>query len=969
MDPYYEYSENNLMEDGEEYEDPHCHGCQQPIEDGSVVQFGEGIWHFECFRCAKCRKLVECYSNLLLLRDGSPICEDCSYSCHACSKTIKDEAIMTGEEAYHADCFRCVQCHRKIEDLVFTQTSKGIYCTQCHETKKLQRLKRKEEKDQLKYKNNLDYGTLNNNAQPTPAPLSLTTAATSTPVIDTSLPPVIPRINLPPSNTAFRTSSTFSIVNAYAEENGLTQSPILDTLNDINELNDMLMGNNKRSSEETLRNSTDQQTVSIAAAPLVPEDEIRELKRELSETKHRLNQVENKFSKIKKISRKALEEFNVVKESYAFEVQSRKEAEKLIIRLKSELVFYQQASIFPSFANFKQMSQDEIEMLNQQRADLELLCHEFRQERDRLTRDMESIILNQKPWKKEDLETYWVSLQSTYQHQLQSVQKDLQIAKSNYAKLIKGREDIISDMILLNTKNAELAQLNNDLSRRMIEKEQEATAVLAGLSFLADDTKNEKPSIPVIQPHHQDTHRKHHKRNLSTGSIGIVKPTTITAPSSSTSINKFSTASAATAKNYTKLSDDTNPSRVSSLSNNNIPKVAQRDSFNGSSVAAPKLFKFRKNKSISGKHNTNNLKENELVSSLSVTTESTTTRNDNNNDKSNIANGKGAGRKHYYVPFKFLRPVKCEGCYEKMWGVNELKCTECNMACHSKCVYDALQVCQGNSSHNKSSFDGFRILNDSKLITDSNNINEIARQPMFGNDLAKQVQAEKSKIPMIVQKCIECVELRGMDYEGIYRKSGAVGQIRQIQQAFDKGVVINLEDAQKWRDICDITSVLKQYFRELPNPLFTYELHSKFMNANALTDGEEKLRTISQLIQMLPIENFNTLKYLMEHLNRIQLRSKKNLMTSKNLAVVFGPTLLRDMDDNRDLLEMNHKIGIIDYILNHMDSLFVIETINNNSSIQSYNSAALGHLNRRGYTSSSFDLPRPSQQQAPAGYI
>lgn len=48
------------------------------------------------FRCAKCLKLVECYSNLLLLRDGSPICEDCSYSCHACSKTIKDEAIMTG---------------------------------------------------------------------------------------------------------------------------------------------------------------------------------------------------------------------------------------------------------------------------------------------------------------------------------------------------------------------------------------------------------------------------------------------------------------------------------------------------------------------------------------------------------------------------------------------------------------------------------------------------------------------------------------------------------------------------------------------------------------------------------------------------------------------------------------------------------------------------------------------------------
>lgn len=54
------------------------------------------FFFFLSFRCAKCRKLVECYSNLLLLRDGSPICEDCSYSCHACGNTIKDEAIMTG---------------------------------------------------------------------------------------------------------------------------------------------------------------------------------------------------------------------------------------------------------------------------------------------------------------------------------------------------------------------------------------------------------------------------------------------------------------------------------------------------------------------------------------------------------------------------------------------------------------------------------------------------------------------------------------------------------------------------------------------------------------------------------------------------------------------------------------------------------------------------------------------------------
>lgn len=93
------------------------------------------------------------------------------------------------------------------------------------------------------------------------------------------------------------------------------------------------------------------------------------------------------------------------------------------------------------------------------------------------------------------------------------------------------------------------------------------------------------------------------------------------------------------------------------------------------------------------------------------------------------------------------------------------------------------------------------------------------------------------------------------------------------------------------------------------------------------TKNEDQLKSISQLIQILPIENFNTLKYIMEHLDRVQQRNKENLMTSKNLAVIFGPTLLRHQDENRDLLEMNHKINIIEFILNHMDTLFIIETI------------------------------------------
>lgn len=70
-----------------------------------------------------------------------------------------------------------------------------------------------------------------------------------------------------------------------------------------------------------------------------------------------------------------------------------------------------------------------------------------------------------------------------------------------------------------------------------------------------------------------------------------------------------------------------------------------------------------------------------------------------------------------------------------------------------------------------------------------------------------------------------------MDYEGIYRKSGGASQMRTIQLLFEQGDEPDLEDVDEYNDICAVTSVLKQYFRELPNPLLTYELYPNFLEA------------------------------------------------------------------------------------------------------------------------------------------
>ncbi|OSX66081.1 hypothetical protein POSPLADRAFT_1131942 [Postia placenta MAD-698-R-SB12] len=112
-----------------------CPGCKKSVVDengGVVVAFGQSFFHVDCFKCAKCGNQVTADTNLLLLSDGSPICANCSYSCNVCKLPILDEAIMTGDDSYHAHCFKCKVCKNRIDELVFAKTSQGIYCMNCH---------------------------------------------------------------------------------------------------------------------------------------------------------------------------------------------------------------------------------------------------------------------------------------------------------------------------------------------------------------------------------------------------------------------------------------------------------------------------------------------------------------------------------------------------------------------------------------------------------------------------------------------------------------------------------------------------------------------------------------------------------------------------------------------------------------------------------------------------------------------
>lgn len=103
---------------------------------------------------------------------------------------------------------------------------------------------------------------------------------------------------------------------------------------------------------------------------------------------------------------------------------------------------------------------------------------------------------------------------------------------------------------------------------------------------------------------------------------------------------------------------------------------------------------------------------------------------------------------------------------------------------------------------------------------------------LFGSELAERADYERRQIPSVVTRCIEEVELRGMDIEGIYRKTGGNSSVKMVQEGFDKSEDFDISDPEL--DITAVTSVLKQYFRKLPTPLLTFDVYDRILESNGI---------------------------------------------------------------------------------------------------------------------------------------
>ncbi|KAK1759269.1 hypothetical protein QBC47DRAFT_357147 [Echria macrotheca] len=195
-----------------------------------------------------------------------------------------------------------------------------------------------------------------------------------------------------------------------------------------------------------------------------------------------------------------------------------------------------------------------------------------------------------------------------------------------------------------------------------------------------------------------------------------------------------------------------------------------------------------------------------------------------------------------------------------------------------------------------------------------------APSTLFGSDLVERADYERRQIPSVVQRCIEEVELRGMDVEGIYRKTGGNSQVKMIQEGFDKSEDFDISDPQL--DITAVTSVLKQYFRKLPTPLLTFDVYERVLESNMIQNQAERCAHLQQTVNMLPPKHRDCLEFLMFHLARVASRERENLMSPKNLAVVFAPTIMRDHSLEKEMTDMHAKNIAVQFIIENSHTIF-----------------------------------------------
>ncbi|KAM7141929.1 unconventional myosin-IXb isoform 9-T9 [Molossus nigricans] len=241
---------------------------------------------------------------------------------------------------------------------------------------------------------------------------------------------------------------------------------------------------------------------------------------------------------------------------------------------------------------------------------------------------------------------------------------------------------------------------------------------------------------------------------------------------------------------------------------------------------------------------------------------------------------------HVFASYQVSIPQSCEQCLSYIWLMDKaLFCSVCKMTCHKKCMHKIQTHCSYPCGRKS----------------------EPGAEPGHFGVCVNSLTSDKASVPIVLEKLLEHVEMHGLYTEGLYRKSGAANRTRELRQALQTDPsTVKLENFP----IHAITGVLKQWLRELPEPLMTFAQYGDFLRAVELPEKQEQLAAIYAVLEHLPEANHNSLERLIFHLVKVALLEDVNRMSASALAIIFAPCLLRCPDNSDPLTSMKDVLKI-----------------------------------------------------------
>ncbi|TCD63340.1 hypothetical protein EIP91_005659 [Steccherinum ochraceum] len=178
-------------------------------------------------------------------------------------------------------------------------------------------------------------------------------------------------------------------------------------------------------------------------------------------------------------------------------------------------------------------------------------------------------------------------------------------------------------------------------------------------------------------------------------------------------------------------------------------------------------------------------------------------------------------------------------------------------------------------------------------------------------------------IPVVVAKCGLHLKETATEIEGTFRVNGSNKRMKDLQAAFEKPP--RYGKSMDWRNehytTHDVASVFRRFLTQMPEPVIPHDKYFAFREplARRNFNQDEVIATYKRLIRSLPRANQYLLLYVLDLLSVFARKADRNLMTAKNLAVIFRPALLSH--PTHELNPQEHQLSqdVLEFLIAHQD--------------------------------------------------